>query len=339
MKKLQIEKIDTFFQKLAAEFPVYLPVDNDSNAAEFTKYAEGKVWSEQLNTVKSPKDFFFPQVENMMRFETNGKKIDVFDMYEEKEDFIIFGVRACDVRSFSILDSVYLAEPVDSFYKNRRDHGIIIAMACAKPNTTCFCENFDIDPTMPEGDITAWRTKEAVYFQANNEKGKQVLSKVSELLVEDSGEKVEEQKKSTKEILERLPFHKLDLSYFKEENTKKIFESEKWKTMSESCLGCGTCTFVCPTCQCYDIREYDTGNGIERFRCWDSCMYSDFTKMAHGNPRKSQVERFRQRFMHKLVYSPTNNEGVYGCVGCGRCVEKCPVSMNIVKVIKTLEEK
>ena len=67
-------------------------------------------------------------------------------------------------------------------------------------------------------------------------------------------------------------------------------------------------------------------------------MYSDFTRMAHGNPRLTQLERFRQRFMHKLVYFPSNNDGEYGCVGCGRCLSKCPISMNIVKVIKTLGE-
>ena len=94
--------------------------------------------------------------------------------------------------------------------------------------------------------------------------------------------------------------------------------------------------FVCPTCQCYDIRDFDTGHGIQRFRCWDSCMYSDFTKMAHGNSRNSQLERFRQRFMHKLVYQPMNNGGTFGCVGCGRCLSKCPINMNIVKVMKTL---
>ena len=105
------------------------------------------------------------------------------------------------------------------------------------------------------------------------------------------------------------------------------------------CLGCGTCTFVCPTCQCYDIRDFNTGDGVVRFRCWDSCMYSDFTKMSAGNPRLTQLERFRQRFMHKLVYFPANNNGEYGCVGCGRCLAKCPISMNIVKVAKTLAEE
>ena len=75
-----------------------------------------------------------------------------------------------------------------------------------------------------------------------------------------------------------------------------------------------------------------------RFRCWDSCMYSEFTKMSAGQPRLTQKERFRQRFMHKLVYYPTNNDGLFSCVGCGRCLSKCPVGMNIVKVMKVMEK-
>ena len=118
--------------------------------------------------------------------------------------------------------------------------------------------------------------------------------------------------------------------------TGEYFNDPAWKELSASCLGCGTCTFVCPTCQCYDIKDFNTGRGVIRYRCWDSCMYSEFTRMAHGNNRNSQLERFRQRFMHKLVYYPENNEGIFGCVGCGRCLARCPISMNIVKVMKKI---
>ena len=43
--------------------------------------------------------------------------------------------------------------------------------------------------------------------------------------------------------------------------------------------------------------------------------------------------------MHKLVYYPSTHDGEFGCVGCGRCLQKCPISMNIVKVAKTLGEE
>ena len=119
---------------------------------------------------------------------------------------------------------------------------------------------------------------------------------------------------------------------------KKIFNSKIWETVSEACVGCGTCTYVCPTCMCFDVRDFDTGNGIRQIRCWDSCMYNDFTQMAAENPRHTQKERSRQRFMHKLMYYPMAHEGLFSCVGCGRCLESCPVNMNAVKVIKAVQE-
>ena len=138
--------------------------------------------------------------------------------------------------------------------------------------------------------------------------------------------------------MDKLPLKNVSTEKFSVGKTKEYFDSPAWDELSSHCLGCGTCTFVCPTCQCYDIKDFKTKTGVERFRCWDSCMYSDFTKMSAGQPRLTQMERFRQRFMHKLVYFPTNNDGMFSCVGCGRCVQKCPQMLNIVKVIKTLGE-
>nr|WP_317412844.1 4Fe-4S dicluster domain-containing protein [uncultured Solibaculum sp.] len=336
MLSLAIAKLNDFFAALAAKETLYLPVDNDAGQAQYKKWAEGDTLSQALNTVRSAKDFFFPQTENLVDFKVDGKKIEVIDPRSESEDFVVFGVRACDARSFTILDKVFLADPVDSYYKSRREHGTIITMACTKPEETCFCTLFDIDATNPEGDVRSWMTGDRVYFEAITEKGAALLDSMKDLLTDSDDSAVESQKVETKKILEKLPFGKLKMDEFKGENLLKLFDSPKWASLSEACLGCGTCTFVCPTCQCYDIRDFDTGHGIKRFRCWDSCMYSDFTRMAHGNPRLTQLERFRQRFMHKLVYFPSNNDGEYGCVGCGRCLAKCPIHMNIVKVIKTL---
>ena len=164
-----------------------------------------------------------------------------------------------------------------------------------------------------------------------------MVSYALDLLEDAADDAAEETKKTIQGILEKLPLAGLSTDAFGGDKLKELFDSDKWESLSESCLACGTCTFVCPTCQCYDIRDYDTGHGIQRFRCWDSCMYSDFTLCAHGNTRPTQMQRFRQRFMHKLVYYPANNNGTFGCVGCGRCMRSCPISMNIVKVMKALE--
>ena len=336
MRKCSLEKINEVFAAIAKNAALYLPVDQTDGSAAYKKWEEGTVWSNALNTVKSPKDFFFPQTEDLMKFKTEGKTIEVEDIRTESENFVVFGVRACDVKSFDILDRVFLTEPMDSFYANRRSHGVIVSLACNKPVETCFCKTFGIDPATPLGDVSAWKTETEIFFEANTEKGKALLDSLADITEECDNAAVAEQKAKIERIMDKLPLRDLTTDAFGGGKTSELFNSPEWDELSSTCLGCGTCTFVCPTCQCYDIKDFNTGNAVVRFRCWDSCMYSDFTKMAHGNNRLTQKERFRQRFMHKLVYYPENNDGLFSCVGCGRCLAKCPISMNIVKVMKKI---
>ena len=336
MLKCSLDKIQALFAEIAKENRLYLPQDSADGGATFAEWSEGAAWSDALNTTKSPKDFFFPQTEDLMRFKTEGKSIEVTDIRSESEDFVVFGVRPCDVKSFEVLDRVFLSEPQDSFYAMKRKHGIIVSVACSRPSETCFCRTFGIDATEPMGDVSAWRCEDGLYLRANTEKGSALLARLGALLEDSSDEAVTAQKEKTAKILDKLPLKDLTTDGFGGGKTQELFNHPAWAELSESCLGCGTCTFVCPTCQCYDIKDFNTGNGVIRYRCWDSCMYSEFTRMAHGNNRLSQKERFRQRFMHKLVYYPENNDGMFSCVGCGRCLAKCPISMNIVKVMKKI---
>ena len=337
MKKIVRSELNALFAAIAADKQLFIPADNKAGQAEFTSWQDGVALSEKLNTTRSAKDLFFPQVENLVNFKVSGKKMEIIENRDPAEPFVVFGVRACDCRSFDILDSVFLSEPVDTFYKTRRENGIVITMACFKPAETCFCGAFGIDAANPAGDVTCWMDADNLYWKANTEKGEALTATLAVLKDCDDAAVAAIQEK-TREVLKKLPLNDLDLSGFESDMLMELFNNPAWAELSESCLGCGTCTFVCPTCQCYDVQDFDNGREVRRFRCWDSCMYSDFTMMAHGTNRPTQKERFRQRFMHKLVYYPSNNNGVFGCVGCGRCLQKCPIHMNIVKVAKKLKE-
>ena len=339
MLSISADKIDSLFESIASSYNLYLPVDNVSGKAEFEQWEKGKKLSSALKTVRSAKDFFFPKVENLVNYKREGKSITVVDPRKDLGDFVVFGVRGCDAASFAIIDDVYLKmDPVDSYYKNRRDHGTVVTLACTDPAQTCFCSTYNIDATNPKGDVTSWLADGKYFFQANTDKGNALIEKIKGLLSESDDKAVEAQKKEVSEKIEKLPFAHLDLSKFQGKDMLKIFNSKIWARVSETCLGCGTCTYVCPTCMCFDVRDFDTGDGIRQVRCWDSCMYNDFTQMAAENPRHTQKERSRQRFMHKLMYYPMAHNDVFSCVGCGRCLESCPVNMNIVKVIKAVNE-
>jgi hypothetical protein len=172
MLKISAEKLNSLFDRIASQQTLYIPVDREDKCAEFKKYESGMTLSKALNTVRSAKDFFFPQTENLAEFKLSGKTIEVKDIRKESEDFVVFGVRACDAKSFEILDSVFLSEPVDSFYKNRREHGTIVTMACTRPEETCFCTTFGINPTVPGGDASVYFDGESYFFVPFTEKGK-----------------------------------------------------------------------------------------------------------------------------------------------------------------------
>ncbi len=342
MYKINRENLSALFQLIAEKQELYLPV-NVANQVNFAPWTEdSNVDLDILKTVKSPKDVFFPQSENLYTVKKENKKYVIKQEELKSQEFVVFGMKACDVQAVRVLDNVFLSQPVDTFYQARRNHGTIVAMACNEPEESCFCKVFGIDCANPLADVSVWMVENELFWKATSEKGEKLTEQVKSLFTkvdETEQNKIETVKENIHNIVEKLPYMNLSLEGWDGNSTSDKFDSELWEELYKPCLACGTCTFVCPTCQCYDIKDYNTGKGIQRYRCWDSCMYSDFTMMAHGNNRTSQMQRFRQRFMHKLVYYPANNNGMYSCVGCGRCVDKCPVSLNIVKVIKSFHNK
>lgn len=341
MYKIAKENLPALFQRIAEGQDLILPISNGGQVNYGVWTDEADVDIDTLKSVKSPKDAFFPQSENLYTCVREGKKIQITPQELQDKDFVVFGMRACDLQGVEVLDKVFLAEPVDTFYAARRQHGTIVALACHEPEETCFCKVFGIDAAEPKADVATWLIDGELCWKPLTERGEALTKAVADLLNDDAAadEKVEAEKSAIRDIIEKLPYSDLSLEGWNGDALSEKFDSPVWEELYKPCLACGTCTFVCPTCQCYDIKDYDTGHGVQRYRCWDSCMYSDFTMMAHGNNRTSQMQRFRQRFMHKLVYFPANNDGMYSCVGCGRCVEKCPSALNIVKVIKAFQNQ
>ena len=57
-----------------------------------------------------------------------------------------------------------------------------MTLACTRPEETCFCQAFGVDPAQPQGDVSCWmRRSETLYWQANTEKGEALTAKLSML--------------------------------------------------------------------------------------------------------------------------------------------------------------
>jgi len=233
------------------------------------------------------------------------------------------------VQSIGCLDKVFLTGTfTDTFYARKRDKLTLIAIACTKAAPTCFCGSMGVDPgTASFADILLSPTAEGWNVRCQTEKGKAVEKALSGVVKDTTGQ--------------ALPVAVPELKVNLDAATKKIsgmFDHPIWNELYRPCLGCGTCTFVCPSCYCFEMGPQMRGDGGTEMRFWDSCMFSEYTRMAGGhNPRPSTKERLRNRYLHKLSYfSARCGENL--CVGCGRCVEKCPVGLDISKVVQMIGE-
>ena len=196
MKKIAKENLNALFQKIAEDNALYVPVNN-GNQVNFANYTEdAQVNLDALKTVKSPKDAFFPQSENLYTCYRDGKKITIEPEELVNQNFVVFGMKACDVKGVEVLDKVFLADPVDTFYAARRAHGTIVAMACHEPEETCFCKVFGIDCANPVADVATWMLEGELYWKALTEKGEALTEVVASLLIDADEAKVEAAKEA-----------------------------------------------------------------------------------------------------------------------------------------------
>ncbi len=294
-------------------------------------------------SLRSPKDFFFPPSEVMLRYERTGRGMELVGESDKaagppERPVLLFGVRPCAGRAVSLLDRLFDSEDYrDPSYVARRGNTTIAALACAEPLSTCFCTSAGGDPFSTEGldalacDIgdgrflvrTLTGKGDAAFGDAGSEADEAEVTRFDELA--SAANEAMAEPVPVKDVVENLSSDLLG-----------SFEGNVWDRFHEKCLGCAACAFLCPTCHCFNIADESTLSGGKRLRTWDCCMMPLFTKHVSGhNPRESTRERMRQRIMHKFMYY-VSNFGDPACVGCGRCVRACPINNDLREALRTL---
>lgn len=324
---LKKNKINDALEIIATLGNLYVPGE-ENGVGKFIPWEKGaEVNFEGLNTKLPPKDMLFPNTEKMYKYNM-GKDQHIEEIVENPIQ-IIMGIKPCDVRSIECMDKVFLEKGfVDNFYSRKRDNITVISMGCVAAGETCFCESMGLNPNFAAGaDLMMNDFDDSYYLEALNEKGQKIIEALSSLLVEGGSRKENTHCSFSTNMTEDFP-----------EKLKGMFENPIWEEVAGACVGCATCTYVCPTCYCFDIASDNHGAEGTKFRCWDSCMFSDYARMAGGHdPRPSKKERVRNRYMHKLSYF-NERYGMNLCVGCGRCVGSCPSSMDITDFINKAQE-
>lgn len=332
--------------KIAQTMTVYAPVREEDNVLFEVLATPGgaagpaglEPFASYGNAKNAPKSIFFPRTETMMKYIRTDKGVEFTGAGKEAGETVLFGVRPCDARSFVLLDMLFDQEQYrDPYYVDKREKTIVVALACVHPPyRSCFCTSVGGSPTSEAGaDVLLTEMGDEYLVEFLTEKGEKLKPFFGDLKQADAGVQAKKQEitaQAEQEITARVPAKAI--KPFLDNNFGHPF----WETIHRKCLACGTCTYLCPTCHCFDISDEAKGaNGI-RTRNWDSCMYPLFTKETSGhNPRSSQKERWRQRVMHKFKYYVDNFNAI-SCVGCGRCVMYCPVNIDIRKIVDDISK-
>jgi ferredoxin len=237
--------------------------------------------------------------------------------------------------SFTLLDKVFGGDFKDPYYLNRRANTVLVSIGCTTPRASCFCNSVGGGPFSTEGsDLLLIDIGDEYVVQIVSDKGAKLLDKKG---FEDTGKEKLDLAAGVIKTAEASMGPGVKTEGLKEK-LDSIFDDPVWQQLTEKCLGCGICTYLCPTCHCFDIVDETIGSGGERVRLWDSCQFPLFTLQASGaNPRPTGKERFRQRMMHKFSYLLDSCDQI-GCVGCGRCITECPVNLDIRQVLNSIAQ-
>jgi len=314
--------------KLIAEYEVYAPV-KEGTYSLYKQICQGnEAYFGYLNSKTPPKGILFPQSEKL--FSYSGAQME--ECIDSKKK-VAFGIRPCDARSLLLMDNVFKNDQyTDPYYMNRRENTLLVGMACSDPAPTCFCTSMGSGPFDKNGlDVLLTDIGAEYLVEEVSAKGKELMAKMGLSAAGDSQKAAAAKAKESAEVSCRVSTDalkaKLDGNFY----------DPIWDSIHEKCLGCGSCTYSCPTCHCFDIvDEAKDCNGC-RVRNWDSCMFPLFTLHGSGhNPRTSGKERMRQRVMHKFKYFVDRYNDM-ACVGCGRCIKNCPVNLDIREVLSDIQ--
>lgn len=342
MEKILAKKdVSQWLRKLQA-YKIYAPV-KDNDIWNFEVLADSRVFDlEFLNTVVPAKKVVFPQRETCLEFRVSyDHNVQVKEIFPEEKPVVVFGLRPCEGKAFLLMDKVFSADFEDPYYLRRREQTTFVGFGCkSPPSRNCFCTSVEGTPHSKEGlDILLTDLGESYLAETLSEKGEKLIQAAREVFSEATEvdrEKAEDVQAEARQKIKR----QVDEVEKIPPLLKEMFDSPFWEEESASCIRCGICTYLCPTCHCFDLNDevmsYSPLDG-KRVRTWDTCQFPDFTMHSSGhNPRPTKASRLRQRIMHKFNYF-VQIYNSYQCTGCGRCTTYCPVRIDLIKVLEKVK--
>lgn len=334
------EELIEAVNNLTETHKVYVPA-SAGDYYNFTPLEEGKKFNFNFqNTRMSAKSILYPQSEGMFECSKNSEDENAGILKEIDKEYpplAVIGIRPCDAHAFRIVQRNFdNPEYKDPWWNKRYESSLLIGLGCNEPCKTCFCDSTGGGPFDEKMlDVLLYDLGDKFLAKGITEKGEEFLKNAPSGAAADDG-LLKQAEDMSKSVLEGMNSG-VKTDALKDKKLNDLFDAPFWEEVAFACLNCGTCTYLCPTCWCFDIQDETSGKDVLRIRNWDTCMSPLFTLEGSGhNPRTEKMQRVRQRFMHKLKYYVDKYENGVQCSGCGRCVRYCPVNIDIRQVAELM---
>lgn len=292
-------------------------------------------------TILPMKKILYPAHQKLLEFNFDDDKVIQYldlEVDKEEKEKVFFGIHPCDIQGIRIQDEFFTGSGyIDPFYKRNRNNTLIIGHSCI-PDETCLCNNTDSDNVNQAFDLFFNELNSIYLVWVGSNKADDLIVENHDLFdIRVSREELSEFN-TWNEFRKSQFAHQFDVSIMPK-LMELSYDSDLWDRLGEECLSCGACTNVCPTCSCYDVRDMvnlDKNGSGQRDRHWDSCMFPQFSEVAGGgNFRLNRGDRLKLYYTHKLKGYQGKFEQP-SCIGCGRCVDVCPVDINILRITDEL---
>jgi ferredoxin len=251
---------------------------------------------------------------------------------------LIFGIHACDLNGMRLLGETFLSTYSDPEFRQRIEETLVVSLTCLEPSANCFCTSMGTGPSISNGFDLLITKLDAGYFIETGSRAGSELLRGARLVQVGPGEYAQMKEGLLEDVRAKMPkqFKTLGVPELLMAN----YDHSAWGEFADLCLGCTNCTMVCPTCFCYDVKDWATLDleSHGRSRVWDSCQSYAFASVHGGNFRPDQRARLRQFVCHKLAFW-IEQYGRMGCVGCGRCMTWCPTGIDLTEIVSAIRKE
>ena len=331
--KITREDLYDLFARLSSNYRVFVPYAKRERL-HFDRFNPEKIDKIELGGIRQSqpiKSFINPPREKIPN-----------DSPKDKRPLILAGVKGCDLSSLILQDFVFLkGDTEDPFYAESRNNTIIIGNDCTYAKETCFCLAMEGTPYPQKYfDINLSLVNDCFIVEVATAKGEAIINNYRMFFKTHTATDLNIRQANREKVIREVQYF---IDKRGTQNTAQIKGAVQqnynltalWQDFASTCVECGACNLVCPTCHCFLLFD-DKSGGNKRFRVWDACLYSTFARVAGGaNPRKQLYERLRNRFEKKFDFFP-KVLNYFACTGCGRCIEACPGDIDLREVLKGL---